>query len=160
MKKETIKRIFEFLKEKEGKKHKYQDTLRWKLIFNEPLTEKELDIKGSLFLEHSSITYLPKGLKVSGHLNLSYTFKLKSLPNDLDVKGDIYLEGSKITSLPEGLKVGGHLDLFESDIEFLPKGLEVGENLDISNTELTKYTDKELRDMIKPGIIRGFIYRL
>lgn len=159
MKKETIKNIFDFLKEKEGKKHKYQDTLRWKLMFNEPLTKKELDIKGGLFLEHSSITYLPEGLKVSGHLNLSYTFKLKSLPNDLDVKGDIYLEGSKITSLPEGLKVGGHLDLSDSDIEFLPEGLEVGGDLNISSTTLTKYTDKELRDMIKPGIIRGFIDR-
>ena len=132
----TLKNIFKFLKDKEGKKHRQQDTLLWKLRFNEPLTKEDLNIKYGLFLAHSNITYLPEGLKVSGNLNISYTPKLKSLPSDLDVKGNIYLEGSNIGSLPEGLKVGGDLDLAYTKITSLPKGLEVGGDLYIENTEL------------------------
>jgi len=179
MEKETLKRIFDFLEEKENKLAKVKETLIWKIAFNEPLTKEDLDIEGSLFLHHSNISYLPEGLKIGGNLHLSYTPKLKSLPSDLDVKGDIYLEGSKITSLPEGLKVRGELDLFNSKItslleglkvggdlllqyttiKSLPKGLEVGGDLYIRNTELEGYTDEELRDMIKPGFIKGKIKR-
>ena len=93
MVKETLKRIFDFLEEKENKLAKVKGTLRWKLAFNEPLTKEDLNIKYGLFLAHSNITYLPEGLKVSGNLNISYTPKLKTLPSDLDVKGNIYLEG-------------------------------------------------------------------
>ena len=179
MVKETLKRIFDFLEEKENKLAKVKGTLRWKIAFNEPLTKEDLDIKGGLFLQHSDIPYLPEGLKIGGNLNLSYTPKLKSLPSDLDVKGDIYLEGSNIASLPEGLKVGGELDLFYSKItslpeglkvggdlllqyttiKSLPKGLEVGGNLFIKNTKLEGYIDEELREMIYPGFIKGKIVR-
>jgi hypothetical protein len=159
MVKETLKRIFEFLEEKENKLIEVKGSLKWKLAFNEPLTKEDLNIKYGLFLAHSNITYLPEGLKISGNLNISYTPKLKSLPSDLDVKGDIYLEGSNITSLPEDLQVGGDLDLAYTKITSLPKGLEVGRNLYIENTELEGYTDEELREMIKPGFIKGEIYR-
>ena len=179
MVKETLKRIFDFLEEKENKLAKVKGTLRWKIAFNEPLTKEDLDIKGGLFLEHSDIPYLPEGLKIGGNLNLSYTPKLKSLPSDLDVKGDIYLEGSNIASLPEGLKVGGDLDLLDTQVELLPKGLQVGGTLDlrrtkitslpkglvvkgkliIKNTVLLEYTDEEIREMIKPGFVKGKIVR-
>ena len=179
MKKEIVKRIFEFLEEKENKLAKVKGTLRWKIAFNEPLTKEDLDIKGGLFLAHSDIPYLPKGLKIGGNLNLSYTPKLKSLPSDLDVKGDIYLEGSNIASLPEGLKVGGDLDLSDTQVELLPKGLQVGGTLDLSRTKITSlpkglkvnedliltksalsnYTDDELREMIYPRFIKGKIVR-
>ena len=159
MVKETLKRIFDFLEEKENKLAKVKGTLRWKIAFNEPLTKEDLDIKGGLFLEHSDIPYLPKGLKIGGNLNLSYTPKLKTLPSDLDVKGNIYLEGSNIASLPEGLKVGGDLDLAYTKITSLPKGLEVGGDLYIENTELEGYIDEEIREMIKPGFIKGKIVR-
>ena len=179
MEKETLKRIFEFLEEKENKLVEVKGSLKWKLAFNEPLTKEDLNIKYGLFLAHSNITYLPEGLKVSGNLNISYTPKLKSLPSDLDVKGDIYLEGSNITSLPEGLKVGRDLDLSDTQVELLPKGLQVGGNLDlrrtkitllpkglevkgeliIKNTALLEYTNNELREMIKPGFIKGDIIR-
>ena len=175
MVKEALKRIFEFLEDNEG----HNAPFKWKLVNNEPIAKEDLNIKGGLFLEHSNIASLPEGLKIGGNLNLSYTFKLKSLPSDLDVKGDIYLEGSKITSLPEGLKVRGELDLFDSKItslleglkvggdlllqyttiKSLPKGLEVGGDLYIRNTELEGYTDEELRDMFKPGFIKGKIKR-
>ena len=159
MEKEALKRIFEFLEEKEKKLAEAKGSLKWKLAFNEPLTKEDLNIKYGLFLAHSNITYLPEGLKVSGNLNISYTPKLKTLPSDLDVKGNIYLEGSNIGSLPEGLKVGGDLDLAYTKITSLPKGLKVGGDLYIENTELEGYTDEELRDMVKPGFIKGEIYR-
>ena len=179
MVKETLKRIFDFLEEKENKLVKEKGTLRWKLAFNEPLTKEDLNIKYGLFLAHSNITYLPEGLKVSGNLNISYTPKLKSLPSDLDVKGNIYLEGSNITSLPEDLQVGGDLDLSDTQVKLLPKGLQVGGDLDlirtkitllpkglkvkgeliIKNTALLEYIDEELRDMVNPGFILGKIVR-
>ena len=155
MEKEALKRIFDFLE----RKGEHKTPFKWKLVNNEPLTKEDLNIKYGLFLAHSNITYLPEGLKISGNLNISYTPKLKSLPSDLDVKGDIYLEGSNITLLPEGLEVGGDLDLAYTKITSLPKGLEVGRNLYIENTELEGYTDEELREMIKPGFIKGEIIR-
>jgi hypothetical protein len=113
MEKETIKNIFDFLEDNEGKR-----SVLWKLINNEPFTEDELNIKGSLDLSSSNITSLPKGL---------------------EVKGGLSLYESEIISLPEGLKVHG--DLF------------------IADTKLEAYTDEELREMIKPGVIRGRIIR-
>jgi len=37
--------------------------------------------------------------------------------------------------------------------------LEVGGTLFISNTPLKKYTDDELREMVKPGFIKRKIHR-
>jgi hypothetical protein len=31
--------------------------------------------------------------------------------------------------------------------------------LDLTNSELTKYSDDELREMVKPGFIKGVILR-
>ena len=120
MNKETLKRIFEFLEEKENKTPKDKGNLRWKLTFNEPLTEK-----------------------------------------DLNIKGDLDLSETPITSLPEGLKVGGQLWLIGCDnLTSLPKGLEVGEDLHLSSDFLLRsHSDDELREMIKPGFIKGEIFR-
>jgi hypothetical protein len=38
--------------------------------------------------------------------------------------------------------------------------LEVGWDLYIGWTELEKYTDKQIKDMIEPGFIKGTIRRL
>ena len=135
MKKEQLKRIFEFLEDKE----KHKAPFLWKLENNIPLTEEDLNVKGILDLSYTYITSLPEGLKVAGTLSLEF---------------------SKIQTLPEGLKVGGTLDLEHSRITKLPKGLEVGEHLYIKNTQLIKYKDKELREMIKPGFIKGKIHRI
>ena len=133
MKKETLKRIFEFLKEKEG----HNVPFLWKFKNNIPLIEDDLNIKGDLILTYSDIESLPEGL---------------------NVRGDLDLFGSKLASLPEGLKVRGYLDLRYSSIESLPKGLKV-RDLHIWDTSLTKYTDEELREMIKPGFIKGKVIR-
>ena len=137
MKKEQLKRIFDFLEGKENKKHKDKDKFIWKLKFNETLTKEELNVKGSFDLNNSKITSLPKGLKVFGYLDLSY---------------------SEIKSLPEGLEVSGELDLTDTELTSLPKGLKVGGNLDTTYTPLAKYTYDELIEMIKPGFIKGEIY--
>jgi len=132
---EVLKRIFEFLEDK----GEHRTPLKFKLLNNVPLIEEDLNIEGILDLSFSSIKSLPEGLKVGGTLSLEY---------------------STIQTLPEGLKVGGTLDLEHSRITNLPKGLEVGEHLYIKNTQLIKYTDKELREMIKPGFVKGKIHRI
>ena len=68
MVKEALKRIFEFLEEK----GEHKVPFIWKLINNEPLTDDELNVEGSLYLATKNITSLPKGLKVGGDLDLSY----------------------------------------------------------------------------------------
>ena len=133
MEKEALKRIFEFLEEK----GEHNAPLVWKLINDIPITEKDLDFEGDLILTYSDIESLPEGL---------------------NVRGDLDLFGSKLASLPEGLKVRGYLDLRYSSIESLPKGLKV-RDLHIWDTSLTKYTDEELREMIKPGFIKGKVIR-
>ena len=115
MEKEALKRIFNFLEEKEEHKVPFI----WKLINDIPITEKDLDFEGDLILTYSDIESLPEGL---------------------NVRGDLDLFGSKLASLPEGLKVRGYLDLRYSSIESLPKGLKV-RDLHIWDTSLTKYTD-------------------
>ena len=66
---------------------------------------------------------------------------------------------SNLTSLQEDLQVYRNLSLFNSDITSLPKGLYVGGYLNIRVTPLKKYTDDELREMVKPGFIKGEIHR-
>jgi hypothetical protein len=134
MEKETLKNIFDFLEKEDNKNAPFL----WKLANNE-LTKEELNIKGDLDLEFSKITSLPEGLVV---------------------EGDLLLLESTITSLPEGLRVGRDLDLnWCINISSLPKGLIVGQNLYISPAPLKKYTDDELKEMIKPGYIEGKIIR-
>ena len=134
MKKETLKRIFDFLEEKEGHKVPFL----WKLFNNIPLTKEELIVKGDLNLE-----------------NLE---KIKSLPQGLTIEGDLFLYHSRV-ELPKGLKVNGNLSLIGPNVTSLPKGLEVLGWLSITDTELGIYSDKELRKMIKPGFIKGEIIR-
>jgi hypothetical protein len=135
MVKETLKRIFEFLEEK----GEHRTPLKFKLLNNLSLKEEDLNIEGNLDLGYcDNLTSLPEGLKVGGSLSLIFV---------------------KIESLPEGLKVGTNLYLQRSKITSLPKGLEVGDSLVIDTIQLLKYTDKELRDMVKPGFIKGKITR-
>ena len=156
MKKEKLKRIFEFLEEKEG----HNAPVKWKLINNIPLIEEDLNVKGDLNLIYSKITSLPEGLKVGGFLGLTACKGITSLPKGLQVGGNLYLTSSNITSLPEGLKVGGFLGLTAcKGITSLPKGLQVGGGLFIKNTPLEDYSDEQLREMIKPGFIKGKIDR-
>ena len=176
MEKETLKKIFDFIKKNDNRNVPFI----WKLLNNEPLTEKDLNIEGDLDLtdtnikslpnglkitgnliltECESLRSLPKGLKVGGSLDLSYSLHLDSLPNGLVVGGDLILSGCEsLDSLPEGLKVGGELHLDNSDVYELPKGLEIGGDLIVTNSALEEYSDKKLRKMIQPGFIKGKIF--
>ena len=79
---------------------------------------------------------------------------------ELNVKGNLNLAHSEISFLPEGLKVRGNLSLYScKNIKSLPEGLDVGGDLYIYGTELKKYSEEELRDMIKPGFIKGKVIR-
>jgi len=134
MEKETLKNILDFLEEEDNK----NKPLRWKLINNEPLTDDELNIEGNLNLADTSITSLPEGLVVDGDLNLSRT-EIQSLPEGLEVKGELWLRRCK-------------------NLKLLPKGLKVYHDLYISMSSMEHYSDDEIREMIKPGFIKGEIY--
>ena len=159
MKKQTIKKVLNFLEKKEKKITPF----RWKLTNNEQLTEEELNIKGNLKLAQSNITSLPKGLNVSGYVDLIDCQNLKSIQEELYVTEDLYLGGCiNLESLPNNSFVGGdvHLEYCEN-ITSIPPGLKIGGNLIIFKTPLTKFSDDELLDMIKPdGYIKGKISRL
>ena len=133
MKKETLKRIFDFLEEKGEQRIPFL----WKWKNEIPLTKEYLIVKGDLNLEDSEI---------------------KSLPQGFTIEGDLFLYHSRV-ELPKGLKVNGNLSLIGPNVTSLPKGLEVLGWLSITDTELGIYSDKELRKMIKPGFIKGDIIR-
>ena len=135
MEKETLKKIFQFIEKNDNRNAPF----KWKLENNIPFSKEELNVKGTLILQYTKITSLPKGLKVEGNLDLDgcYIFKF----------------------LPKGLEIGGYLSLTHSDIESLPEGLKVGGNLIITDTPLAKLSDDELIEMIKPGFIEGEIFK-
>ena len=136
MKKEALKRIFDFLEEKGEQRIPFL----WKWKNEIPLTEEDLNVQGDLDFSQSEIKSLPEGLKVGGHLDLTES-DIEFLPKGLEVGGDLILDGcADIKTLPKGLKVGGNLELI---------GITLGED----------YDDDELRQMIKPGFIKGKIIR-
>jgi hypothetical protein len=125
MKKETLKKIFEFLKENENNNAPFL----WKWVSNEPLTEDDLHINGDLDLTFSRIESLPEGLNISGDLNLSFCENISSLPKGLIVRRNLILEDcSQLYSLPKGLKVGG--------------------TLYINTSPLGEYSEGQLRNMV------------
>ena len=95
MNKEQLKRIFEVLEKKENKLAKEKGTLRWKIVFNEPLTEEDFNRYGDLDLSNLEITSLPEGLKVHRDLDL-YNSKIKILPKGLEVWGDLYVTNTDL----------------------------------------------------------------
>ncbi len=134
----VLKRIFEFLEEKEQQNPPFL----WKYKNNIRLIEKDLNIEGDLNLFDSKITSLPEGLKVGG---------------------DLYLNNSLIKSIPKGLKVGRDLDISFTHIESLPRGLKVHGDLYLNDSDLHRnidYNDSSelesiVKKMVEPGFIKG-----
>ena len=179
MERETIEKILNFLKEKEGK-----SSIKWKLIHNEPFTEDEFTEEELIFDEYldlsgKNITSLPKGLAVWGPLYLRNCKSLTSLPEGLSVWGTLDLfKCTSLTTLPKGMSVGG-LDLTNcTSLTSLPEGLVVGRNglnltncksltslpeglkvsgkLQLKKTPLAELSDESLKDMIGlNGYIEG-----
>ena len=92
MEKETLKNILDFLKHNENR----NIPIAWKLINNEPLTEKELTIDRDLDLKGSTIKSLPEYLNIKDDLDLSHT-KITSLPKGLKVGENLYIKNSPLT---------------------------------------------------------------
>jgi hypothetical protein len=153
---ETLKKIFEFLKEQEN----HNIPFLWKWVNNE-LTKEDLNIKGNLNLEFTTVTSLPNGMRVEGKLWLLGS-EINSLPEGLYVKDSFNLSHTNIESLPDNLYVGGDLFFRHSDIEEIPKNLYVGGNLYIGESFLAKkYTDEEIRrnKNLNNGSFKGNIIR-
>jgi hypothetical protein len=106
VKKETLKKIIEFLEKEENRPKPFA----YKVKINHPFTEDELNFDGDLILNHSAITSLPEGLRVQGDLSL-FASAIKTLPEGLYVKGSLDVSHTYIESLPDNLYVGGDLFL-------------------------------------------------
>ena len=140
MEKETIEKILNFLKEKEGKEFPQN----WNIIErleNHP-DGTQYRYEGGLYLMDTNI---------------------KKLPDDLYVDGSLYLIETGITELPDNLYVGDRLILRGcTQLSKLPDNLYVGGDLHVYGTPLAnKYSNDEIRDMIisTGGEIKGEIYR-
>jgi hypothetical protein len=120
-------------------------------------------MENNKIMEKETLKNIFKFLEKNDNIKAPFIWKLKNnIPlseEELDVKGYLDLSYTNITSLPEGLRVDGNLYLYDSKIESLPEGLKVAGWLYIVDTKLTKYTDDELREMVKPGFIKGEIRR-
>lgn len=111
----------------------------------------------SLDANDSSLTELPKGLKVKDMLNISHT-GITEIPDDCEF-GSLFMENTEITKLrdnleltslnvcgsslqelPNGLKVKWYLDVSRTDITEIPNDCEFG-SLNISDTKITKLRD-------------------
>jgi hypothetical protein len=147
MKTETIEKIFNFLKEKEGKEipKKWFDSIKLLKLVQE--------------LENH-----PDGVQYKHHSNLNLIrSNITKLPNDLYVGGDFYLSKCKqLIKLPDDLYVVNNLTLSYTNISEIPNNLYVGTHLFIYDTPLAEnYTVDEIRKMItsKGGRINGIILR-
>ena len=179
MDRNTLRKIFDFIEEKESK-----SSLAYKILNDfDNIRDNELIVNGNLNLENKNLTSLPEGLKVGHSLDLSGCTNLTSLPNGLKVGRSLILSGcTSLKSLPDGLQVGYHLNLEDcTNLTSLPDGLKVGDKLNLrsctnltslpdglkvegdlylANTPLAKYTDGELLEMIgSNGCIKGIIKR-
>ncbi len=165
MKTETIEKILNFLKEKEGK----EIPSKWFISiikFIEKLENHPDGIQyrreGYLDLGYTNIKKLPNDLYVDDYLNLVHCNQLTELPDKLYVGGGLSLSNTNITKLPDNLYVGRYFDLQKTNIEEIPNNLYVGNDLYVYNTPLAKkYTEKEIREMItsKGGTLVGQIIR-
>ena len=168
MKIETIEKILNFLNEKEGKeipqtvldfiaKEKFIQELE-----NHP-DGTQYRHKGNVYLaDEKTLTKLPNDLHVDGDLVLKGCMKLIKLPDKLYVGGKLTLRRCRqLTKLPDNLHIDSYLDLDNSGIINIPNNLYVEGHLYIYDTPLAKkYTEKEIREMIKSkgGTIIGEIY--
>jgi len=102
--------------------------------------KKIIKLKDNILLNYlnangSSLTKLPKGLKVKGEVHISNT-KITEIPDDCEFD-ELYMGDTKITKLRDNLELKG-LYVCNSSLQELPKGLKVEGLLDISHTNITE----------------------
>lgn len=131
-----------------------KEPTEYKIINNIRLTAQELNVD-DLYLSYSDIKSLPEGLNVGGNVYLNNCPNLTSLPEGLEVGGSLALNNCpKLVALPEGLKVGHEIALYNcTSLTKLPKGLVAENCIYINKTPLLKFTDDQLKEMVKPGTL-------
>ena len=92
----------------------------------------------SLDANDSSLTELPKGLKVKDMLNISHT-GITEIPDDCEF-GSLFMENTEITKLRDNLELKS-LNVCGSSLQELPNGLKVKWCLDVSRTDITEIPD-------------------
>jgi hypothetical protein len=101
-----------------------------------------------LFLKHKG----NPPYEITDDLDLRGTY-IESLGNLTSVGGYLFLCRSKIESLGNLTSVGGSLDLNKCNIESLGNLTSVRGSLFLEGTPLSeKYTEKEIRSMVKIGL--------
>ncbi len=168
MKAETIEKIFNFLKEKEGKRL----PINWKIFLAKENIIRKLENHpdGTQYIHHgysdlrnTNIKKLPKDFYTDDNLILSGCKQLTQLPDKLHVGGFLHLSDcNQLTELPDNVYVKDSLVLDGTNITELPNNLYVGWNLYIKDTPLAKkYTDEEIKDIVtsKGGTIKARIIR-
>ena len=107
------------------------------LSCNSDYLPDNLVVDGNLNCSITS-TRLPKGLKVTGYLDISMT-NITEIPDDCEFN-DLYMKFSKITKLRDDMMLFS-LDANDSSLTELPKGLKVKDMLNISHTGITEIPD-------------------
>ena len=155
MKTETIEKIFNFLKKKEGKRL----PINWKIFLAKENIIRKLENHpdGTLYIHHgysdlrnTNIKKLPKDFYTDDNLILSGCKQLTQLPDKLHVVGFLHLSDcNQLTELPDNLYVKESLVLDGTNITELPNNLYVGWNLYIKDTPLAeKYTNEEIYEIV------------
>jgi len=105
--------------------------------------------RGSLFLNQTKLTELPKSLSyVQKSLYLTGT-PVTSLPDNLTIGESLRLSGTLIRFLPDNLTVGDLLDLNKTPIESIPNNLIVKGDIWLSKTPLIKkYKKQQLKQLL------------
>lgn len=98
MDRNTLKKIFAFIEEKEGK-----TSLAYKILYDfDNIRDNELIINGNLDLSNKNITSLPVGLQVYGYLILSGCTSLTTLPDGLKVGGNLNIANTPLANYTDG----------------------------------------------------------
>ena len=147
MERNTIEKILNFLKEKEGMElpERWVDLMK-KLELIEKLKNHPDGIQykhvGVLDLDSSNIRKLPKYLYVTSYLSLNNCNQITELPDGLHVDQSLMIIGTSIEEIPDNLYVNGDIYIYDTPLA-------------------KKYTDEEIYEMItlRGGELVGKIIR-
>lgn len=98
-----LKKFFGYLEQKEHR----DAPLIYKLLYDRSsITERDLTVEGTLYIDTDKNVDLPDGLTVGGDLYLE-NLESNDLPDDLFVNGDLDTAGTRIDNVPQRLHVNG-----------------------------------------------------
>jgi hypothetical protein len=149
--------LFKYLEKEKGRPVPF--LVKHKLNILKP---EDLIIEGDLDFEDQLLENLPDNMVIKGSLNMQGT-AIRYLPKNLEVQDIFYLNYVYVRDhkLPLGLKVGSNLTILYCSFNKLPPDLKIGGDLVITESrDLAKFSDEELRAMLKTGYIKGRIDRV